>query len=212
VLGERARRRQVRKSVGEPEAVAHPVVVHRQHIRPPELEHQHHLHGPAADAAHLREPRDDGFVVERHQRRRIGHHARDRVRCEIPERRGLRRREADRTQRLGRRALHLPGGGEGVAVRCAATRVPAAIALRIQRDEAREDGIGRLTADLLRGDGPREMPERRGARFRAQPVRPGRRDQRRHHGVDAPEMRQQYATVGRADRCRVCHFWHAGHQ
>jgi len=210
VSGEFARCRQFGEAVGEPEAVAHPVVVHRQHIRPPELEHQHHLHRPRTDAAHLREPGDDFRVRECGQRRAVRHHAREGVRREIFERGGLRCGEPDRTQPIGRCGMHLCGGGEVVA----GARVTT---LRIQRDEAREDGVGGTAADLLRGDGLHEMPERRVAGFGAQPIRAHRLDQRRHHGVDAPEMRQQRTAVGRARGRGTCprrarHLWHDGHQ
>jgi hypothetical protein len=43
---------------------AYPEVIDRPHVRPPELEDQEHLGGPAADPAHVRQPRDDRVVGE----------------------------------------------------------------------------------------------------------------------------------------------------
>jgi hypothetical protein len=117
------------------------------------LEHQHHLHRPRSDAAHLREPRDDRCVVERGKRCAVRHHARERMHREIFERGGFRGGEPDRAQRVRRGVAHLLRCREG--------------APRVQRDEAREDRISRAAADLLRGDRPYEVTEGRGAGFGA---------------------------------------------
>ena len=82
--------------------------------------------------------------------------------------------------------------------------VAARIAAVVQRDEAREDGIGGAAADLLRGDGLREVAEGRGAGLGAQPIGAYGLDQGGHHRIGAAEVRQQRASVD--------HFWHAGHQ
>ena len=49
----RARQRHLALAECDPEAFADPVVADRQHVGPSEPEHQQHLHGPAADAAHF---------------------------------------------------------------------------------------------------------------------------------------------------------------
>ena len=46
--------------------LAHAVVRHRQHVRPPQAEDQQHLHRPGADAAHLGEPLHDIRVRHLH--------------------------------------------------------------------------------------------------------------------------------------------------
>jgi hypothetical protein len=146
-------RRQRVGPVSEPETVAHAVVVHRQHIRPTELEHQHHLHRPGPDAAHLREPRDDRCVVERGERCAAWYHARERMHREIFECGSFRGGEPDRAEHRRRCVTHLLGCREG--------------APRVQRDEAHEDRVSGTTADLLRGDRPYEVTEGRCARLGA---------------------------------------------
>jgi hypothetical protein len=61
------------------ESVTYAVVVDGQYIRPAELEHQHHLHGPSTDATHGNETFDDRFVIELKQCACIGHDAIDRL-------------------------------------------------------------------------------------------------------------------------------------
>ena len=90
--------------VGDAKAVAHAEVIHRQHIRAAELEHQQHLHRPAADAAHLREPRDDLLIGERVRAlARSGTTRREGLIGQVPQRGHLGEREAGGAQARARR-------------------------------------------------------------------------------------------------------------
>jgi len=66
--GEHLRRRQFLQPIRQLESLPDAEVSHRQHIGAAQLEHQQHLHGPAADAAHRREPLDDFQVTQGMQR------------------------------------------------------------------------------------------------------------------------------------------------
>jgi len=65
------------------------------------VEHEQHLHRPASDAAHLRKARDDLIVAELEERRGIGHHRRECLLGEIPQRRDLGEGESGGPQARG---------------------------------------------------------------------------------------------------------------
>jgi len=106
------------------------------------LEHQHHLHGPAADAAHGGQLLDDGFIVEGVQRVTVGNLARQRSRSKITQCDKFAGREACAAQRRIRQGEH--------GIRCRESI--AALGRCSQRDEARGDGACRGAADLLADD------------------------------------------------------------
>jgi len=71
--------------VGGAKAGAHAEVIDRQHVGAVEVEHEQHLHRPAADSAHLGETLDDRRVVELLERRAVGNDRRERLGREILE-------------------------------------------------------------------------------------------------------------------------------
>jgi len=82
------RRRQPRQSVGQRVAVAHAIVTDRPHVEPAQLENEEHLGGPASDAAHDRQARDDLLVGEPADAMQ-GDCPSDYAGSEIPDRRDL---------------------------------------------------------------------------------------------------------------------------
>ena len=156
VLGERARRRHAAQSIGEAKSVAHAEVVDRQHIGPPEARHQHHLHGPAADAAHLRDAFDDLVIGERVQDFRRRNDAVEGLAREILDARDLGERQPDRAHLVVRcREHHL---------RFEHRRAHSIDG--VQPAEAAEDAFRGGAIQLLMRDRSRQRMERRVLRAR----------------------------------------------
>jgi hypothetical protein len=61
-------RRHVPEPIGQAKALAHAEIVYGQHVGATQLEHQQHLHRPAADTPHRREPLDDFKIAQGVQR------------------------------------------------------------------------------------------------------------------------------------------------
>jgi len=171
-LGQRARQRHAAQAVGEAKAVADAEVVDRQHIGALQLKDQHHLDGPATDAAHAGEPLDDLQVAERSELRGVRHDALERLGRQILQRRDFGEREAHGTQRRGPGREQLRGRGE--RCRC------------MQRDETGEDALGRRAVQLLMGDGAHQGFERalqRAQRAAGEPRGSHGLDQARHDRI-----------------------------
>jgi len=167
--------RQLLQAVGGAKARPQPKVIHRQHIRAPEVEYQEHLHRPAADAAHLGEALDDRFVFERAQGVAIGDHSLKRLGGEVLQRRDLGEREAGGPQRFGR------------SVEDRLRRRKTAVATGLH--QAPQYGVGRDTVELLMGDGVGEGLEGLtvGARLESQGTH--RADQGAEYRVGAAQVR-----------------------
>jgi len=73
------------QAVGKAKAMPHAEVIDRQHIAASQVEHQQHLHGPRADATHLRQALDDCGVGLRCQLVHRWHHAAQALVSQIPE-------------------------------------------------------------------------------------------------------------------------------
>jgi len=160
--------------VGGAKSGPHSKVVDRQHVGAPEVEHEQHLHRPAADPANLREALDDRGIVELLERGAVGNDRRERLGCEVLEGGDLREREAGGAQLLDRGIEHL------------LRRREAALATR--GHETREDGVGGGTVQLLMRDRLRQDLERCATRLGRVPIGTGRADDAAQHRVDRSEV------------------------
>ena len=167
---ERTWTRHALEAVGQAEAVADAEIVNRQDVGPAKAEHQQHLHGPAADSAHLRDALDDHLVFERVQFRRGGHYAAEYFVGEVAQRANLRKGKTDRAQRR-------VGG-------CRKLRRLREFRRRIQRRQPFDYAPGNDAVQLLVSDRAGERRERRLLELRLQCARPGRGDQPRHHRIE----------------------------
>ncbi|CAH2599734.1 conserved protein of unknown function [Rhodovastum atsumiense] len=137
---QRLRLRRLRQPVQHAVAVAHAVIVHRQHIRPPEREDQQHLHGPAPDAADRGQAFDQRGVAQPDGTAPVRHDTRFGLGRDVTDRGDLRRGKADAPQRRLAGGQHHRRGREGH--------------VGIQRHEAGEDAARRHAVQLLEGDRP----------------------------------------------------------
>lgn len=176
-----AHSRQCLAAVGNSKAIAHAEIRRRQHVGPSQLKHQHHLHRPAADAAHGGQSRDDGFVIERVQCAALRHLACARFRREITQRRDLARRESCAAQRRIIKCEHCAGSREAV--------LPFRVGY--ERHKPRGDRPRGRTADLLSDDRSGEMSKGRITRLHTQAIGSRRLDQCSHHRVERCEVRRE---------------------
>jgi len=153
---------------------AYSEVIDRQHVRAAEMEHEQHLHRPAADAAHLGEALDDHRVVELLERRTVGNDRRERLGREILERGDLGEREARGAQLLDRGGEHLLRRRKG--------------ALADRGDQAREDGVGGRAVQLLMRDRLGQYLEGLATRLGHVPIGAGGADDAAQHRVDPGEV------------------------
>jgi hypothetical protein len=117
-------------------ALAHAEIIHRQHVRPSEREHQIHLNRPAPDTARCRQPLDDFLVAQLRERPRFGDDALDPLLRNIAQCRYLLARQS-------RAAQDLVAGAQNVFW----IRV---ILVREQRQHAAMDRLRRLAGKLLK--------------------------------------------------------------
>jgi hypothetical protein len=158
-----------------------------------EVEHEEHLRRPAADAADLRQVRDDLLVLPLPEVL-DAQLARGEVLRKAADGGGLLPREAHCAQVLVAQREHLGGRGEWRRQRRPVGVGPAhgaiePVAAFEQRQEPAEDGAGRLPAELLVDDCPRQRPERV-LPIAPHPEFPRAVDERAHHGVRAAQVRE----------------------
>ena len=155
--------------VGDAKAVAHAEIIRRQNILPAELENQQHLHRPAPDAAHFRQPRDDFVVGQFHD---------------------LPRRRHDAGQRLFRDVADGPDFGEGKSAGADLRVRDLRQILRARKFpagkkffEPGQNVARRRAVELLVRDGLHERLKRRTALFRREIAFPVLADEPPHHRV-----------------------------
>lgn len=168
--------RELAQPVGGAKSGAHSEVIDRQNVGAAEVEHEQHLHRPAADPADLGEALDDRRVVEPLERRAPGNDRGERLGGEILEGGDLGEREAGGAQLLDRGGEHLLRRRKGA---------PAA-----RGDETREDGVGGGAVQLLVRDGLRQYLERLAVRLGGVPIGAGGADDAAQHRIHLTEVPQ----------------------
>ncbi len=198
--------RHLAQTVSQLEAGAHAEIIHREDVRPAETKHQHHLHGPASDSPHLRQPFDDLRVRQRYQGIVFRNCPVDGFARQIFESRDFSEGQAGGAQCLVFRLQDF--------LRCReSTGLAAAL------NEATQDGSGCRPIELLMGDGLGESLEWRANGVGEHPARSHCADQGVHDRVDAGQVRngRGVGRVSRRDRGirarqvrhrGFSHFWH----
>ena len=185
-------------------AVAHAVVAGRPHVEAAELEHQEHVRGPLADAAHEHELAHDDVVGEAVHAVELDEAGVDLLR-EVLDRRGLAAREADAAQLAPSTARAPPPAW---AARRTARRTgrgsrprpgPRAAGSRSSGRARRSASLpGRApTADRAhRASSARAAAPDRAARARAHPPRPSREPSPSHHVCAGTRARRRGRSRG----------------
>ena len=157
----------------EREPLAHAIVGHRQHIRPPHAENQQHFHRPRPNPAHRRQPLDN-LRVRHLPDRRVGGH------CPVQ---GAGRQVLQRLALVSgdpRRPQHL--------IRRIQQQLRRRIAAKIRAHPAMDRSRG-LAVQLLVEDRLEQRLERRGSRIQPQRERARPVDQRAQLGVARVQVR-----------------------
>lgn len=174
--------RQARQAVGCAKPAADAEVVHRQYVRAAQPEHQQHLHGPASDATHLRQARDDVLVGQLRECCGLGNHLRERLCGQIAQRGDLGKRKPRRAQPLrGCGQHHLRG-----------RKCPLTAGV----DQTSQDRVGGRAVELLVSDRLSQRLERMAILLGLEQAGTHRADQAAEDRIGLTQVREYVLTHG----------------